>query len=70
MSFFVWRVEQQARRDAIGRFAAVVCADPRFPRSSRLYKLLNYYPHSRERRALLKIAHRAWRRMPKRPVAS
>lgn len=60
--FAEWLRAQAVRPDDVGRFAALVTADRRFPdQSNRLYSLLHYCGTHAELRRLAKKAHAEWR---------
>lgn len=60
--FSDWLRAQAARPDDVGRFAALVIADRRYPMAaSRLHAVLRYCGAHQELRRLAKRAHAEWR---------
>lgn len=62
-TFYEWLGQQAERQDDVGAFARSALRDRVFPREvNKLGLLLSRYDGLPERRELVKIAHREWRR--------
>jgi hypothetical protein len=61
-SFPEWLTKQTERPDTVGRFAVLFLNNNLFPRTNRLYRLLQFCGDNHELRHAVKTAHSHWRR--------